>query len=129
MLAGDDHAVAPAAGHDTPDDELFELEDPATLPPIASREDFTAIVDSLVADNAPRVFAVVHEYGDRVDAWIVAWGMAFDDHAEVVGVDGGVTTSLPAPQDALFWFAWDRYCTPRLVWVNPAASPEHSELT
>lgn len=54
-----------------------------------------------------------------------------DDHVEVVAVDGGMTISLQTPHDALYYFAWDSHCTPRLVWVNPdAASPtEDNEPT
>ncbi len=98
---------------------------------MGSEERFTAILDSIVADGAPRVFAVVQEYGDRVDGWIVAWGMAFDDHAEVVVVDSGWRMSLQAPDNALYHFAGDEHCTPRLVWVNPdaASSTEDSEVT
>lgn len=137
MLIGDDHAESPTADHDSLNDEagdwdeMDELDDPATRPPIGSREEFTAIVDSIVADNAPQVFAIVHEYGDRVDGRIVGWGMAFDDRAAVVDVDGGMTISLQTPHNALFYFGYDKHCTPRLVWVNPAAasSPEDSALT
>lgn len=135
MLAREDRAVSPtadddASDHDSPDDG-DELEDPATLPPVGSREEFTAIVDSIVADSAPRVFAIVHEYGDRVDGRIVGRGMAFEDRAVVVDVDGGMTMSLQTPHNALYYFAYDNHFTPRLVWVNPAAaSPtEDSELT
>ncbi len=87
-----------------------------------SWEEFTAIVDSIVADSAPRLFATMQEYGDRVDGWIVGWGMAFEDRAELVDVDGGMTMSLQVPHDALFYFAREKYCTPRLVWVNPDAA-------
>lgn len=62
MLAREDHAVSLTAEHDSPDDELLELEDPSTLPPVGSEEEFAAILDSIVADGAPRVFAVVQEY-------------------------------------------------------------------
>jgi hypothetical protein len=91
-----------------------------TLPgsPRGSREEFTAIADGLVADHAPRLFAILQEYGDRVDGWIVAWGMAFEDRAAVVDVDGRGTMSLQAPHNALYYFARENYCTPRLVWVN-----------
>lgn len=128
MLAGEGHAASLTAEHDAPDDELLELEDPSTLPPVGSKEEFTAILDSIVADGAPRVFAVVQEYGDRVDGWIVAWGIAFDDHTEIVGVDSELTMSLQAPHDALYYFAWDSHCTPRLVWVNPDAASSDSEV-
>jgi hypothetical protein len=78
----------------------------------------------MVADSAPRVFAVVQAYGDRVDARIAAWGIAFDDHAEVVAVDGGLRMNLQAAEHALRGFKWGSDITARLVWVNPdAATP------
>jgi hypothetical protein len=42
----------------------------------------------MVAAHAPRIFAVVQEWGERVDARIAAWGLSFEDHAELLGVDG-----------------------------------------
>ncbi len=108
------------------------MQDPSTLSPLGSAEEFTAIVDDMVADSAPRVFAVVQEYGERVDGRIAAWGIAFADHAEVVGVDGTLRMRLPEPQHALGRFAWGRHITPRLVWVNPDAvssAEEDSDLT
>lgn len=64
----------------------------------------------------------MQEYGDRVDARCAAWGMAFDDHAEVVGVDGTLRASASSPEDALRGFRFGSHITPRLVWVNPEAA-------
>ncbi len=124
MLVREDHAASLAAEHGSYGDELSGVEDPSALPPVGSEKEFAAIVDCMVADEAPRVFAVVQEYGDRVDGRIAAWGIAFPDHAEVVGVDGTLRIGLQAPHDSLRCFAWGSHITPRLVWVNPdAASP------
>jgi hypothetical protein len=60
----------------------------------------------MVADEAPRLFAVVQEYGERVDGQIAAWGMAFADHAEVVSVKRGMRMSLQAPEKALRMFTF-----------------------
>jgi hypothetical protein len=70
--------------------------DPSGLTPLCDEPEFTAILESMVADEAPRLFAVVQEYGKRVDGMIVAWGMAFADHAEVVSVTRGMRMSLKA---------------------------------
>jgi hypothetical protein len=70
------------------------------------------------------MFAIVEEYGERVDAWIAGWGMAFDDRAEVISVQGGLRMSLRSPENALRGFGFGTHIKPRLVWVNPdAATP------
>lgn len=104
------------------------LADPATRAPLCEETEFNKLIESMVADFAPRLFAVVQEYGDRVDARIAAWGIAFDDHAAVVGVDGGLWMSLQAPENALRGFAWGSHITPRLVWVNPDAATSQAAL-
>ncbi|HWE89350.1 MAG TPA: hypothetical protein VG317_07790 [Pseudonocardiaceae bacterium] len=100
------------------------VNDPSGLPPICGEQQFAEIMESIVADFAPRLFAIVQEYGERVDGKIVAWGMAFEDRADVVGVDGGVRMGLDKPEDALPFFGFGTHIKSRLVWVNPdAASP------
>jgi len=47
-------------------------------------------MEGMVASNAPRLFAIVQERGERVDGRIAAWGMAFYDDVEIVGADGDV---------------------------------------
>ena len=76
----------------------------------------------MVAAHAPQVFAIVQEYGERVDGRIAAWGMSFDDHVSVVGVDGAVML-LNRPDLALQAFAWGSRVRTRLVWPAPVTSP------
>lgn len=38
----------------------------------------------MVTDQAPRVFAVVNDYGEQVEAEIIAEGMALDESAFVI---------------------------------------------
>jgi hypothetical protein len=92
--------------------------DPSGMAPLCDEKGFAAILEGMVADEAPRVFAVVQEYGERVDGRIAAWGMAFEDHVEVAGVGGGVRMSLSAPEQALMGFRYGKHITPRLVWVK-----------
>ncbi|MDI2032295.1 hypothetical protein QFW96_26995 [Saccharopolyspora sp. TS4A08] len=96
--------------------------DESGLSPICSRARFTELIEGLVADFAPKVFAIVQEYGDRVDAEIIAWGIAFDDRAEVVDVDGGLRMSLETPERALVAFRSGDAFTEHLVWVDPRAA-------
>lgn len=95
--------------------------DPDTLTPLCDEAEFIELVDELVDDEAPRLFAVVQEYGERVDGRIAAWGMAFEDHAEVIGVDHGVHVRLRSPERAARAFRRRPHITARLVWFNPKA--------
>jgi hypothetical protein len=74
-----------------------------------------------VADNAPRLFAVVQEYGQRVDARIAGWGLAFDGRAEVVSTDGQLRMKLTAPEQGLRAFHFGSHIRARLVWFNAEA--------
>lgn len=56
-----------------------------SLPPICDEAEFAQEIAELVAAEAPRLFAVVQEYGERVDGRIAAWGLAFEDHARSSG--------------------------------------------
>lgn len=98
------------------------LPDPSGMQPLGDEQRFREVVAEMVADEAPRMFAVVQEYGERVDAHIAAWGIALTDRAEAVSVDGGLRMSLQTPEDALQGFSWGRHLQARLVWVSPGVS-------
>ncbi len=91
------------------------------LEPICDEAEFAAILREMVTAGAPRVFAVVQEYGERSDGRIAAWGMAFAEHAEVVAVDGGLRMNVTSPENALRCFGRGETIRPRLVWFDPAA--------
>lgn len=98
--------------------------DPAGMAPLCGEEEFAAVLENMVADQAPRLFAVVLEYGQRVDAVVAAWGIAFDHHAEVVSANGQRRMRLQAPQHALRHFQLGTSIRARLVWFDPyAATP------
>ncbi len=95
---------------------------PAAEAPLCAEPEFAALLEGLVADFAPRLFALVEEQGERVDGCVFAWGMAFDDHAEVVGVDRVIRGSFGSADTAHLLFSRCRKV--RLVWYNPdAATP------
>ncbi|MGW1677838.1 hypothetical protein [Saccharopolyspora sp. NPDC002376] len=71
----------------------------------------------MVTESAPRLFAVLQKYGERVDVRIAAWGMAFDDHVEAVSIDGGLRMNLRSPADAGRAFTWGTHIHGRLVWA------------
>jgi len=91
------------------------------IKPLGSEEEFTNLLAEMVADQAPRVFAVVQEFGERIDGRIAAWGIAFEDYAAVVDVRGSVFVSTKSAEDALRRFHLGGDITPRLVWVRPVA--------
>ncbi|MBP2330118.1 hypothetical protein JOF56_010503 [Kibdelosporangium banguiense] len=85
--------------------------------------DFPALVAEMVADQAPRVFAVVLEYGEQIDAQIAGWGMALDESAYVTTVDGRTQYVLTEPENALKYFPSPANTSAYLVWAtHPAQS-------
>jgi hypothetical protein len=100
----------------------IDVPDPSGMRPLCDEQEFAELLENMVADEAPRVFAVVQEYGERVDARIAAWGVAFPDHAEVVPTERGPRMSLQAPENALRYFNVGSYICTRLVWFNPGAA-------
>jgi hypothetical protein len=99
--------------------------DPSGWAPLCDEPEFAAILEEMVTDEAPRLFAVVQEYGERVDGTIAAWGMAFADHAEVVSVARGTRMSLQTAENALRMFASGGHIQARLVWLSPARGHAH----
>lgn len=90
--------------------------------------DFAREVHELVRDTAPRLFAVVEEYraGTReADAFVVAWGIAYDDGAaEAVAVEGNRRWSLAAAEHVVRYFGRAEDLSVRLVWVaDPDVDP------
>lgn len=103
------------------------LREPSARTPVGDEKEFAELVEGMVADFAPKMFAVVVEYGDRVDGAVVAWGMAFDDHAQLVNTSGKLHVSSRSPEDALRLFNRGQHFRPRLVWVNPDAATGDEE--
>jgi hypothetical protein len=95
------------------------VKDPTGLPPMCDEETFGQVLQLMANGMAPRLFAIVHEYGERVDAQCAAWGMAFDDHADVVGVGDAIHKGVPSAEHAVRFFRFGSHITPHLVWVTP----------
>ncbi|HEY1572407.1 MAG TPA: hypothetical protein VGG05_13765 [Pseudonocardiaceae bacterium] len=70
--------------------------------------------NAAIAAAAPKMFAVVEEYGDDAGRRIAAWGMAFANRATVVGVHGGCHLSMHSPEAALRAFNTNSH----LIWIN-----------
>ena len=102
-----------------------EAQQAVELTPLGTEEEFAAMIDEMIAEDVPRVFALVEECGERADGQIIGWGMAFEDHAELVGVHGGMRGTFPSAERARRMFARRRKV--RLVWATPERSPARSE--
>ncbi|WP_243793571.1 hypothetical protein [Saccharopolyspora gloriosae] len=113
-----------SAGH--PLDAL--VNDPTGLRPLCDEEMFAEIMAGIVADSAPRVFAIVQEYGLRVDGRVAAWGLVLPDRVEVVSVEKGIRSSAATAEESIVEFSCGTHIRPRLVWVDPAkATPDLDE--
>jgi hypothetical protein len=92
---------------------------PEQLSPL-SQEEYDDLIRGLVCDCAPRLFAVVRDYGERIDGEIVAWGMAFDgDWAEAVTIPGRMRISVDSLDGVVRRFAGGEDVTARVVWARP----------
>ncbi|MER5267766.1 hypothetical protein ABTZ99_37275 [Actinosynnema sp. NPDC002837] len=54
-----------------------------------------------VAEEAPRLFAVVER---EPEFQVAAWGLAFEESAQVVSEDGSLRMSLQGPESCLHLF-------------------------
>lgn len=105
-----------------------DISDPRKDRPLCDEALFTTVLNRMVADHAPHLFAIVAEYGERADAAIAAWGLAFGDHVEIVSTVHKLRVSVPTPQQALRLFAFSAHVRPRIVWFDPeAATPGEGE--
>lgn len=106
-------------------DSEIEYSDPEELSPIGDEELFTAEIKTMVAEDAPPLFALCEEIGDRVDAVTIAWGIAFDGRAEVVSAtNDGVSGVFGSAERARAVFSSHDKIKVRLVWVR---DPEPSQ--
>lgn len=103
--------------HEGSDDRAMDLESRDGAEPRGDEEEFAQEVRDLVADEAPRVFALVEERGERADGWIVAWGMVFEDRVEVISENSGLRMTVRSVDRVQRVFSRRRNI--RLVWTDP----------
>jgi hypothetical protein len=84
--------------------------------PSMSEQTYAAIMDELVHESAPSRFAVVQDYGTRVDGRVAAYGIATTEGATVID-DGGVLSLRDADSSALI-YARPPHVTARVVWID-----------
>jgi hypothetical protein len=68
--------------------ELAEQTTPITPTPLGNAEEFTGLIQELAVEEAPRLFALVEEYGEAEDARVAGYGLAYADRADVNSVEG-----------------------------------------
>jgi hypothetical protein len=62
-----------------------EYADLAELSPVGDEETFMREINKMIADEAPRRFALCEEIDQRVEAATAAWGLCFQDgHTELI---------------------------------------------
>ncbi|WP_327274033.1 hypothetical protein OG609_19880 [Streptomyces sp. NBC_01224] len=97
---------------DEPSKDNASSEEPMSL----GRKEFELLLQDLVRDSAPRMFAVVQELGDCEDGVVAAWGLAFEGRAEVVSAEGVSRLSARTPESALRFFSGGARNRARLIW-------------
>ena len=61
---------------------------------------FTALLHEVAREDAPRLFAIVEEYGQGEDVRVAAYGLAYDDRAELNSVAGDFRLSSQSAESA-----------------------------
>ncbi|MDQ2882162.1 MAG: hypothetical protein M3Y48_13320 [Actinomycetota bacterium] len=113
------HTDAAIHGEHWADDEADETE--AVSPRGIDEAEFVEMVNEMVAAEAPKMFALVAEIGDRVDAMITVWCVKLPDRIEVISVGSdGVRGIFHSVEHALKLLSAGGKTTLRLVSVAQA---------
>jgi hypothetical protein len=64
-------------------------------------EAFVRFLSGVARDEAPRLFAIVEEHGEREDARVAGYGLAFADRADVNSVEGDFHLNSQSAETAL----------------------------
>ena len=115
MLAGT--GQTPSGGRGDHDHGEPRGSTPAVAGPWHDRAEYEKLVEDLVVTFAPRLFAVVQDYRGDEDGRIAAWGLKFEDHAEIVEVDRGDQFTTTSPEHAVLEFTHRPDITARVLWV------------
>ncbi|ROP39000.1 hypothetical protein [Saccharothrix texasensis] len=102
--------------------ELVEQAAPtrSTLP--WSAEQFAGLMRELAVVEAPRLFALVEEYGEAEDARVAGYGLAYEDRADVNSVEGDFQLHSQSAESARMLFEISSRSTGvqrvHVVWVD-----------
>lgn len=79
---------------------MTKLDERPVVEPQWAREEFADVMRELAEQEAPRLFALVEEYGDRADARVAGYGLAYPDRADVNSVEGDFPLRSQSPETA-----------------------------
>lgn len=114
----DTAALAPLRSADPLSAEPLS-EEPLSEEPLCGEEEFAEEVRELVDSSVPRLFALVQEQGERLDAWVMAWGLEFEDgRVQIVRADRGLGGVFDSVAGVLRRYSRSRKI--RLVWTTSA---------
>ncbi|MFI9010713.1 hypothetical protein ACIGNX_26100 [Actinosynnema sp. NPDC053489] len=65
-----------------------------------TEQEFTELVREVAHEEAPRLFAIVEEHGEREGVRVAGYGVEFEDRAEVSAVEGGFHLSSQSAESA-----------------------------
>lgn len=65
-----------------------------------SAEEFTRLMRELAVAEAPKLFALVEEFGEGQDARVAGYGLAYQDRADVNSVEGDFHLSSQSAERA-----------------------------
>jgi hypothetical protein len=109
---------------DTPEDIEDEWDaswgryDPAGGKPLTGYEED---IQELLAEETPRRFAIVQDWGDRYDSRIAAWGLAYPGgEIHILDVTYGRTDTVKHDLDrALWWYGGRKpWLSARVFWID-----------
>ena len=72
----------------------------------------------LVAEQAPRLMAVIRTWHEPAHEEIAAWGLAFDDRIDLTSVPAGLHATVRGLDSALFLFSRGDVDGARIVWLD-----------
>nr|CEL13518.1 hypothetical protein [Kibdelosporangium sp. MJ126-NF4]CTQ99203.1 hypothetical protein [Kibdelosporangium sp. MJ126-NF4] len=100
---------------------------PAPSDPEPLTDDIDDQLARLVADQAPRLFAVAFEFDGPEEPVIAAWGMDFDDSAYMVTANGNTHFSLATADNALNYVRTGPSATSHLIWTTAKPAPPDTD--
>ena len=86
-------------------------------------QEFTALLHEAAHEEAPRVFALVEEYGEREEVRVAGYGLAYADRAESNSVEGDFRLNSECPDSAraLYEASGRDVRRVHLVWLSTRA--------
>ncbi|WP_433271858.1 hypothetical protein ACQPZF_14145 [Actinosynnema sp. CS-041913] len=89
-------------------------------------EEFAHVMREMAMGEAPRLFSIVEEYGERIDARVAGYGLAYETGVEVNSVEGDFHLKSESPESARRLFelsAQLRGARTHVVWVDNPTKP------